>query len=407
MKGLSRQRGISFVELTFVVMLLGLIASLLAQLVPAIRRSAAQAESVQNLDQVDHALLAFAAIHARLPCPDTDGDGRENAPCVAVGGVPYLTLGLSAPLLNGDGRPFRYGVYLKGLGTLRNDAWLGVRGERYRPSIAQESASGVSLVDKAFVRSNRRLDFCQALRAGQDVTSANTDQNRLHIDAGGVLKAVPYVLADPGIGNMDLDAGGDLFDGLNSSWTSGTPPLPKFEHPNRKRSIIYDDNVVVGYFDQMWERLGCSATMASAGRSLPNVESTMVLLKRSLDDYRVQLDIAVDIAYAENFAAGVGTAGAAAGLAGSVAAMSTDVASAINTAGVTSGASVAAGIAIGLNTAAVALAAANQVLVAQTYADYQALSTRFNTLISTRFNPLFTDVATRVQAGGEHVYSDQ
>jgi flagellar biosynthetic protein FliR len=72
-----------------------------------------------------------------------------------------------------------------------------------------------------------------------------------------------------------MDMLGDLFDGLNGAATTS---LLRFDHPNRQQSIVYDDRVTVGYFDLMWEAMGCSPNMATAGRAQPNVESTMALM---------------------------------------------------------------------------------------------------------------------------------
>lgn len=395
----SRQAGFSFIELAFVITVLGLIAGLLAQVVPALRRASADARSVRNLAEVENALLAFASVQGRLPCTDTDGDGVEDAAaCVAVGGVPYATLGFSAPLVNADGYPFKYGVFLNPGTSLRDKAALASNTERYRPSIG--SGADVALTDKAFGASNRRLDFCQGLRAGM---SLGFNPSYLHIETGsGARKHVAYVLVDPGVGNMDLT--GDMFDGLNGTASAASP---KFEPPNRGQSLFYDDRVVLAHFDQMWEQLGCSANMATAGRALPNVETTLALFKQSLTDYRVQLDIAKDMAFADNFSAGAGIAGATAGLASSAAAMATDIASAINTAGATAPAAVSAGIAIGLNAAALGVAIANQVFTVQTYNDFVDELSNFDSMISTKFDPLQTDVQLNVQTGGTRVYSNQ
>ena len=157
----------------------------------------------------------------------------------------------------------------------------------------------------------------------------------------------------------------------------------------------------------MWESLGCSANMATAGRALPNVETMLALLKQSSVDYHTQLDIAVDMAFADNFSAGAGIALATTGLLSAGAAMAVDIASAINTFGVTSGAAVSAGIAIGLNTAALAVAIANQVVTVLNYNDFKSYRTAFETLVSTKLDPLYSSVQSDVAAGLNNVYSDQ
>ena len=394
------QGGFTFLELSFAIIVMGMIASLVAQVVPAMRRASATAETVRNLSNVEFSLLSYASIHGRLPCADTDSDGLENtsATCAGMGKLPYRTLGYASPLVNADGFDFKYALYVNPGSDLRSKAALGSNTERYRPSIGVNTPP-VTLTDKQLT-GNGRLDFCQGLRAGMD---AGFSDGYLHVQTeGGNKKHVAYVLIDPGVGNMDLI--GDLFDGRNGTASLATP---RFDHPNRQQSLTYDDRVVVGYFDPMWEALGCSANMATAGRALPNIETTLALIKQSMADYDTQLDIAVDMAFADNFSAGAGIAMATTGLLTAGASMATDIASAINTFGVTSGAAVSAGIAIGLNTAALAVAIANQVITVKNYNDFKGYQTEFRTLISSKLNPLYTSVQADVAAGLTHVYSDQ
>ena len=81
-------------------------------------------ETEAALGQALEALLGYAAAHGnRLPCPDIDGDGREDqpgsaaAPCRGIEGeLPRATLGVpgrdgmgAAPSLPGQRRPHRTG----------------------------------------------------------------------------------------------------------------------------------------------------------------------------------------------------------------------------------------------------------------------------------------------------------
>jgi type II secretory pathway pseudopilin PulG len=399
-----KQGGFTFLELSFVLILFGIIVAMLAQVIPAMRRASATAETVRNLTNVENSLVSFAAINGRLPCADTNDDGIENAsPCAVVGKLPFVTLGFSGPLVNADGYDFKYALYYHPANAdatipLRTDATLGDKKERYQPSIG--TGTPVTLTQKSFTTSNRRLDFCQGLRAGMD---ASIEANYLYIETpAGARKNVAYALVDPGVGDMDLN--GDLFDGFNSSATAASP---KFEHPGRSQSAIYDDRVIVAYFDQFWDKLGCSANMATAGRALPNVETMLALFEQTAVDYKTQLDIAVDIAFADNFSAGAGVAAATTGLLSSGAAMATDIASAINTMGVTSGAAVSAGIAIGLNTAALGVAIANTVLTALNLQHFKDYRDEFQTLRTQKLDPLYSSVQFTVQSGGANVFSDE
>lgn len=395
-----RQRGFTFVEISVVLVLLGMVTAIVAQVVPAMRRASMNAETVRQLGNVQSSLEAFAAIHGRLPCADTDGDGLEEGggACAIMGQLPYLSMGHVQPLLNAEGFPFRYGLYHRGGDTLRSTALLGSNVERYRPTVG--SGSTVTLDDKAYGESNRRLDFCQGLRAGMD---ASYSESHLHVETtSGNRKHVAYVLVDPGIGNMDLT--GDRFDGRNGSASTARP---RFDHPNRAQSVLYDDRVVAVYFDALWESMGCSGNMATAGRAHPNLETTLALFRQSSNDYSTQLSIAVDAAFADNFSAGAGIASATAGVLGASAAIPTGIASAINTFGATSGAPISAGIALGLNVANLAVAIANQVLTALNYQDFKEVQTEFQTLVRDKLDPLYVNVQTNVSRGMAKVYADE
>ncbi|MFZ4479481.1 MAG: type II secretion system protein [Rhodoferax sp.] len=410
--GRRRQAGFTFVELSFIVIIMGMIAIVLAQVVPAMRRSSATAETVRNLSNVELSLLSFAAIHGRLPCADTNDDGLENTSpsCAEVGKLPYRTLGYSSPLVNADGYDFKYGLYLRSSNVLRSTAELGSAIQRYKPTIGPKTPLPVTLDDLNYPNTNHRLDFCQGLRAG--IANAGTPDNlylyvQTRNSVTGALtgkKNVAYVLVDPGVGDMDLD--GKLFDGLNATAGSAGEE-PHFEHPNRQQSMTYDDRVVVGYFDQMWEALGCSANMATAGRAMPNVQTTLGLIVQASADYTEQLDIAKDMAFADQLNAAAGLTLAVTGLLSSGASIATDIASAINTFGVTSGASVAAGIAVGLSAAAVAVAGVNLGYGIANYNKFVDYVNDFETLKSTKLIPLYNSVEDDVKAGMNKVYSDQ
>ena len=398
------QRGFTFLELSFVIIIFGMVAAVIAEVVPAMRRSSSTAETVRNIVNVQFSLESFAATHSRMPCADTDGDGVENvAPsCQTVGTVPYLTLGHPAPLVNADNYPFKYAIYQRESANLRREASLGRAVERYQPSTGTPVSATdltVQLTNKSYGSTNRRLDFCQGLRAGMDLPY---DARFLHVVEGAGRSHVAYVLVDPGVGNMDL--AGDLFDGRNGTASAASP---EFEHPSRAQSMAYDDRVVVTYFDQMWDALGCSATMATAGRASPNLETTLALFKQSAADYHDQLDIAVDMGFADNFAAGAAVATAAADLVKASGVLLIGIGSAMTTFGATSGSAVAAGVGVGLAAANIVLASVNLGLTVDNYEKLKERRADFETLVSTRLNPLYESVKIDVARSGDLVYSDK
>lgn len=107
--------GFTLVEMAVVVVIVALLLG--ALLVPLATQIQARnvKETRQGLKEIKEALLGFAITQGRLPCPDTDRDGREN-PCTGVGlpldvvegFLPWRDLGV--PAIDAWGRIFRYAV---------------------------------------------------------------------------------------------------------------------------------------------------------------------------------------------------------------------------------------------------------------------------------------------------------
>ena len=127
--------GFTLIELAVVLALVGLLAwvsnSSYQNVGELDRRQQAAIENAQIQD----ALRGFVLANARLPCPDTDDDGRAEDCSMntdSVGTIPYETLGLVRPAAAARGV---YGVYR----DAGNDADLAAPGE---------DRSGNDVVDK-------------------------------------------------------------------------------------------------------------------------------------------------------------------------------------------------------------------------------------------------------------------
>ena len=103
--GKLKQRGFSLVELSIVLVIVGLVVGASAQLM--MRLSASEPQQNQDNERVaqriDQAVRGFTMVHARLPCPDlaVNGvtDGFEDCVDAAgdkvqVGLLPVRSLGL-------------------------------------------------------------------------------------------------------------------------------------------------------------------------------------------------------------------------------------------------------------------------------------------------------------------------
>lgn len=113
----GRERGFSLIELAIVIAAMALmVGGLMVPLSAQLERYRMR-ETEMALAEAMEALLGHAAIHRRLPCPDTDGDGREDRledpskpdqhPCPRFEGtLPWATLGVMG--LDGWNRRIRY-----------------------------------------------------------------------------------------------------------------------------------------------------------------------------------------------------------------------------------------------------------------------------------------------------------
>ncbi|MDR0440092.1 MAG: hypothetical protein LBI59_03805, partial [Candidatus Accumulibacter sp.] len=258
----------------------------------------------------DEAIQGFILKNHRLPCPDTDGDGREDlsapsGPCsVTRGGFPFHTLRVSLP------SRLNYGAYQDGsaksltlaqerhtpmLPPVPNPAddteWPLLGGPTsYTPggsggdfgSIPPEYAPNTetvnpvkdlsSLAQVQFARADpgldatrlNGLDFCAALRDAQSASSPMLTSN-------GV--TVAYVLAHPGAGDADGD--GSFFDGLNAGTTAAFAP------PGAS-SAAYDDQVLAVGFGELAARLSCTALLS-------RVNAAGHMARATYDHYRFAL----------------------------------------------------------------------------------------------------------------------
>ena len=104
----AAQHGFSLIELAVAVVVIALLlGSILVPLGTQVEQRKVS-DSRKALEEIREALIGFAIINGRLPCPDTDSDpaaagyGLEDTPCsadpVTEGYLPWKTLGGVAPM---------------------------------------------------------------------------------------------------------------------------------------------------------------------------------------------------------------------------------------------------------------------------------------------------------------------
>ena len=134
MTSMQTQRGFTLTELAIVMLIIGLA---LVGLLGPINRQIQQAHynvTQERLEAAREAVLSFAVVNGRLPCPDQNGDGLEdrrlpNDPArigclnhIYEGFLPWATLGV----LQTDywGNRFRYRVAYEFVRAGNNNNWI-------------------------------------------------------------------------------------------------------------------------------------------------------------------------------------------------------------------------------------------------------------------------------------------
>jgi prepilin-type N-terminal cleavage/methylation domain-containing protein len=110
---MNPERGFTLVEMAIVLLIVTLLLGGLLMPLSAQVEQRKISETQKALDEIKEALIGFAIVNGRLPCPDNSGDGQEDAcPTTSTsssgGNVPWVTLGTAS----GDvwGRPYQYRV---------------------------------------------------------------------------------------------------------------------------------------------------------------------------------------------------------------------------------------------------------------------------------------------------------
>ncbi|OSM01388.1 hypothetical protein MAIT1_01330 [Magnetofaba australis IT-1] len=250
-------------ELSMVLVIIGIIIAAGFSVLPGATDTANKKATEAQLENYQHALEGFAVAQGRLPCPDTDDDGAENAgtslarPCTAMfGHLPYRDLGL----------PNNY------------DAW----GRKVYYAVHQDSTA-----TNASVADNSGSNICTNLKtlmntgvASQDglmIGDFNNTTFTYNCDAGDNTTAAPYVLISAGVEDADYSAANAdevaalaELDGNNEDYSDGSTVLQRcVDNPSRVWRIAnpedgnaaantsYDDIVVAGSFVGLISTLNC------------------------------------------------------------------------------------------------------------------------------------------------------
>ncbi|MFZ2827536.1 hypothetical protein [Hydrogenophaga sp.] len=247
--GRQAQRGLGLLEvLLFVFVLSGMV---LAGYLGWRERTALQTARTEKstLSQADQAVITFATVMRRLPCPDTDRDGSEDCGANAQKGwLPSTTLRLAGA---DPGVAIGQLHYLVQRGTtdidlaMLSDSWRPLEYDDAVPTFAamrDTTASGGTYQADILTLP----DLCQRLGEG---TGATFSTALAHVTSSPE-RPVAYALVHPGLADEDGD--GSLFDGVNPDAVNA------FDDPNRSPLLGgYDDLVLERSFTSLQAAFSC------------------------------------------------------------------------------------------------------------------------------------------------------
>jgi prepilin-type N-terminal cleavage/methylation domain-containing protein len=275
----SRSRGFTLIELSLSLIALGLLAVVIVQLVTARQSTRDMVREHALLERADDAVTGFAFVHWRLPCPDTSGDGLENA-CLGndtgVGWLPWRTLGLADARAAG----VRYGVLRSAAdSSTAQSTDLATRGDRFMPLMTLGSVGGLPVASPTVLGTINNLDFCHTLRNAAALSSGGS--SLLHVPGPDGNQPIAYALASPG---------------PDGAFAAGTLDGTAVRPGAAARVFGNDDRVRVVAPEQVWDRLHCGEALASAGHANPNAASAAAILAQAALDMIQLADIQLQIA---------------------------------------------------------------------------------------------------------------
>jgi prepilin-type N-terminal cleavage/methylation domain-containing protein len=219
----SHQKGFTLIELSVVIVIIGIIISAIATVLPSLIYSSKIKKARAILEKIDYAVQGYAIANNRLPFAAGANDGLETTDTF-IGYLPYQSLGLSSGQ-DPWGNAIRYAVY-------------GVAG-------------GTANLTATFTDTDA---FCTALT---QASTAAFDATIVHPTTAATCGSADstnsanqaYILVSGGA--KDLDGAAGFFDACND------PATPTFNAPNKIIDNSYDDLTVAFSINELIQRI-CS-----------------------------------------------------------------------------------------------------------------------------------------------------
>ncbi|MFN4120359.1 hypothetical protein [Acidovorax sp.] len=189
----------------------------------------------QALTQADRAIITYASVAARLPCPDVDRDGLEDCGVGdQKGWLPSVTLSLAGADPGVGVGQLRYLVQ-RGGGendlTLLTDSWRPLEYDDTGRTFAAMRDTPPAGTYQAGITT--LADLCQRIDTGRSTAHA---PGMAEVRAATV-RTVAYALVHPG--NDDADGNNSPFDGVNASAD------PAVEDPARRPLLSAYNDIVL------------------------------------------------------------------------------------------------------------------------------------------------------------------
>lgn len=265
---MRKPNGFSVLALAILMTALGLALVLVLALLPNQSDQARIVETIATLGDAQDALLSFVVKNSRLPAPDSNNDGLEDA-AATFGALPYRDMGLPAPVVDEASIPLRYAPY-------RNAplADLAALTSLYTPDVPDGTSFGCAANPASPVN---LLDFCTGLASALTASSSTA-----FVNTGPAGNNVAFAVLSGGVGDADGNGADASLDGPNDDG------VVTYEDPARGRSLGYDDIVRVKPFAALQRELSCTPLLGSMNL----MASTAQESKGVADAAQSQLDAA-------------------------------------------------------------------------------------------------------------------
>lgn len=218
-------KGFTLIEISIVLMIVGIIISVVGSILPSIINTSKIKRTNATLEKFDYSLQGYMIANNRLPCPDTDGDGRENltggagTDCAQYSGdFPYIDVGVSSandPFSN----PIGYAVYgAAGAGQV---------------DLTNTYADASDFLNNGLNAANAEIAAAGGFTNTKVYTTFSDTANTVD---NATSTGQAYVLVSGG--QRDINAPAGFYDHLNFSGNT------QFAAPNKINTDLYDDSVL-------------------------------------------------------------------------------------------------------------------------------------------------------------------